>query len=120
MLHKNIGGFNEELILNDQIYKKLSCQPDIIENVEVNSHGNLWNGHAEFTHEQKYSTTHMFLEHQTQDGREEVGDADDEGAVVGVDDRVGLLEDESRVEGDCTLWKLKKTLVNLPWFQKPF
>ena len=48
----------------------------------------------------------MFLEHQTQDGREEVWDADDEGAVVGVDDRVGLLKDESRVEGDCTLWKI--------------
>ena len=40
----------------------------------------------------------MLLEDEAEDGGEEVGDADDEGAVGRVDRALGLLEDQLREE----------------------
>lgn len=76
---------------------------DVVENVEVDAHRNLGNGHSQLAHEQQDSPAHVLLQNESEDGGEEVGDADDERAVVGVDDRVGLFEDQRRVEGDRTL-----------------
>ena len=83
---------------------------DVVENVEVDAHRNLGNGHSQLAHEQQDSPAHVLLQDESEDGGEEVGDADDERAVVGVDDRVGLFEDQRRVEGDRTL-TVKKILA---------
>ena len=79
---------------------------NVVEDVKIDAHRNLRNCHSQLAHEQQDSPAHVLLEDEAEDGGQEVGDPDDERAVVGVDDRVGLFEDQRSVEGDRPLrWK---------------